>query len=218
MAVSFNVMLERRQLDLAPRSPTAALLSFSMLRFEFAASVRPQKFTGVKPVDGLCSSQYRRQDTAKFVIVRTAMPPKRTLCWRFAEAHHFLDAAITIRRDDEYRARQLVSRVDSEEQVMMKLSLLPVVENFVAAKPASYIFQQRTQPKILGKLFDDHQKLLCHSLKASAGASATAGPAPSDLDIQRRTSEGAERLTCRLQRLVSRRSGTTGVVRSFADP
>jgi hypothetical protein len=166
-------MLGDAKLDLAPGPPTAAFLSLAMLGFVFAASVGPQKFAGVEPVDSLGSPQHGRQDTAKFVILRTAMPPEGSLCRCFTEAHQFLDAAVAIRRDDEHRTWQLILRVDFEEQVMMKLSLLPVVENFVASEPASHVFQERPEPKILRQLFYDHPPILPH-LGASAGGPATA--------------------------------------------
>jgi hypothetical protein len=145
------------------RAPAAAFLSFAVLGFVFAPSIRFQKFAGIKPVNRLRSPQYRRQDAAEFLILRATMPPERTLRRCFAETHHFLHAAITVRRDDEHRTRQLVPRVNFEEQVMMKLSLRPVVENFVAAKPASHIFKERSQSKILGEFFDNHRPILPQS-------------------------------------------------------
>ena len=84
------------------------------------------------------------------------MAPKGASLWYLSEAEDLLDAAVAIGRHDEDGPAELVLRIDPQQQVVMELSLLPVVEDFVATESLSEVGQQGSEPKSRGKILDHH--------------------------------------------------------------
>src|SRR4051794_32530949 len=89
-------------------------------------------------------------------IPGAAMAPQGSLLWCLVEAEDLLNAAVAVRRDDQHRPWRRVRRVDPEEQVVVELTLLPVIEELVAAEPAPEVVEERTQSEVLRERIDEH--------------------------------------------------------------
>jgi hypothetical protein len=91
------------------------------------------------------------------------MTPQSASRRGLVEAEDLLDAAVAVRGHDQDRPRQLALRIDSEQQIVMKLTLLPMVEDLVATESPAHVVEERTQAKVLGKLIDGHPVSLPHA-------------------------------------------------------
>jgi hypothetical protein len=141
---------------LAFRPPAAALLALAMLWLVLAASIRSEKLTRIEPVNGLRAAENGRQVAMELRIPGTPMTPKSASCRWLTEAKNFLHATVAVRGDHQDRARQPVPRINSENQIMMKLALLPVVDDLVATVPTSHVVEERTQSEVSRKLSHGH--------------------------------------------------------------
>jgi hypothetical protein len=115
------------------RQPAAAALTLSKLVAVLTSSIWQQELAGVEPVGRRGSGENGRKLTGKLRIVGTTPMPESKPVRHVHEAKHFLDATVAIRRNDQSFAGQLTHRArDTNDYVVMKFALLPMVYQVVS--------------------------------------------------------------------------------------
>lgn len=106
-----------------------------MFWFQLAACVGRQERAGIEPVDGACGAAERRKRSAELWIVWAPAAPQGISCRQFVEAQDLFYAAIAVRGDDDDPAWERRAGRQSQEEIVVELTLLPMVQELVA--PAS---------------------------------------------------------------------------------
>ncbi len=80
-------------------------------------------------MNGLLSTEYRRQRSREFWIVRTPVVPKRSTVGLVIETEYFLDAAVAVGRHHQKDSGQQGLGVrNPQDEVVVEFTLLPMIE------------------------------------------------------------------------------------------
>src|SRR5690348_11565811 len=84
--------------------------------------------------------------SAKFRILGAAPVPEREAVRQVIERKYFFDAAVAVGGYHEHFATEIgTGALDSDHHVVMKLALLPVVDELVATPALPYLFEQAAE-------------------------------------------------------------------------
>ena len=123
---------------------------------ELAPRVRGEELAGIEPVQsgGFCD-RARGLRSAEVGVVRTAHRPEGGALGDCVEAEDFLDAAIAVRRDHQDVARELARAGDAQHEVVVELSLRPVIEQLEGAESRAHLVETGSEDEGAGEGFDD---------------------------------------------------------------
>lgn len=139
-----------------PRHPTAAALPLAKLVAVLAPRVGEQELARVEPMHGEGSSQQAELSSREFRIFGTALVPQRHPVRNLCEAKHLFDSAVAVRRNDQHRTRQLTRSLgNANHYVVMKLALLPVVNELVPPPSLAHALEKRPEYQRRSQLIDD---------------------------------------------------------------
>lgn len=82
--------------------------------------------------------------------------PQSAAVGHVVEGEDLLHAAVAVGRDDEDRSSRAgaVGSDDSHHDIVMKLALLPVIEEFVATATSTQFFEKRAENERIGQLLN----------------------------------------------------------------
>lgn len=106
--------------------PAASHLSLSMFRAKFAPRIRNEELTRIKPVMGSGAGADGRQRALELFVVGASRMPQRVAFWDLVKREYFFDAAIAV--GAHHKNLALCRRVQSQDHIMVKLTLLPMSE------------------------------------------------------------------------------------------
>jgi hypothetical protein len=77
----------------------------------------------------------------------------------FTERQNLLHSAVAIRRNDQNRACNANTlRIHANHRVVVKFTLLPVIEKFVPISAATNLIQKAPKSQLCGKFLNTHTK------------------------------------------------------------
>lgn len=110
------------------RAPAAPRLAFTEFGAVLTSSVRLQQITGIEKVMSGGTGQERWQLTRKFLALRAAGLPKRPAGWKLLKAQNLLHAPVAVRGYYKNLSGKVPRCTNPKHCIVMKLALLPVVD------------------------------------------------------------------------------------------
>ncbi|MCU0683663.1 MAG: hypothetical protein MUF34_15715 [Polyangiaceae bacterium] len=95
----------------------------------------------------------------ELAVLGAALVPEGAALGQIGEAEHLFDAAVAVGGDDEHRARQArAARLDTQHDVVVKLALLPVIDEFVGAAELAHRVEQRAEGHRGGQMVEGRSR------------------------------------------------------------
>ena len=122
------------------------MLSLAKLFAELAAGVGAEQIARVEPVSCDGPAEHRAKVAREVGDARAAPVPQCPALRSALEGEHLFHAAVAVRRDDEDDSVR-----KPYDDVVMKLSLLPVIEQLVASVLRSEVVEERPEDEVIGE-------------------------------------------------------------------
>ena len=114
--------------------PAASRLTAAVFRLQLAARIRAEKLARIEPVVRRRSPQDRRKRARELADAWAAPMPQRRARGDLVEAEDLFDAAVAIRCDRKDLARQRFLVLHAHDDVVVKLTLPPMIDEIVVSK------------------------------------------------------------------------------------